>query len=572
MDDRDKSLAGVERRGCHETAPRREQPEGGAIQSPRLGLHEAAEKGISAGQPSLTHPKGTWAGQEAERPSFEEGAAVPVRQVDTHQEWRAQLEALQAQVAAQQSEIAELRSNQARLEQALASQQTSMAEAEQERRREKEEAGRLIQEVSQLSAELSAVRTRLSDRFLWVKLLGQMFAPIAPEGTAGNVTGDGCAAMSECQMEQLVEHFVSGILDSHLNRFRSHVDEQLSQVRDSLDGLHRCQDDQLENLKKQAQAQVALDSRLEQVRKEMEGTAFRVDILANGVTSVQDGLADVDRGVKEADAMLKAGLASANERLETVRHDILQKNSEAMRTLVAQAIEQAHGELEIGLASTNERLATMRQEVLQQSADGIRALQGVMDRHIHETAEEQSLLRQDVQHIAAQVDAMVMKVSHEATDAENTTAAMIEDFKKMQYVLEQKICDASLPDEFADWSVDYVCSRLKGDHEVPQWHGKSLAQVEEVKALVNHFLASHSQENFRRTQGKNFVDCLLIPRRGDRYEPELHRVGGSCLPDKRRNEQEQDFVVDYLNSPGLFLPREPNRPVKAGVTLRRREG
>ena len=530
---------------------------------------ETGERSVSVCQPCQ---EGTLPGHEVTVSAADVPVAHSGHQGNVPQASRQkQADTLWSHVETQQETIAALQSQLQELKQAFASQQSGMEVAEQERRREREEARRLAQEVSQLSAELTAVRARLADRFLWVKLLGQMFAPFAPEGVAVNEAGEGCAAMSERQMEQLVEHFVSGILDSHLERFRSHVDEQLFQVRDSLDELHRCQDDQLESLKKQAQAQVALDSGLEQVRKEAEGTAFRVDMLANGVTSVQDGLADVDRCVKKADVTLKAGLASMNERLDTVRHDILQKSSEDMRTFVTQSIEQVHGELEAGLISTNERLVAMRQEVRQQSADGMRALQGVVDRHIQEMAEEQSLLRQDVQHVAAQVDAMVMKVSHEATDAENTTAAMIEDFKKMQYALGQAVRDDTLPEAFADWAVDYVCRRLRGEPELPKWQGEPLKQVEEVKALVNRFQATYNQETFRKTQGRSFVESLIIPQQGDGYCAERHKVEGSCLPDKRRNETEQDYVVDYLNAPGLFLPRDPHRPVKAWVTLRRRE-
>ena len=394
----------------------------------------------------------------------------------------------------------------------------------------------LQQQNHSLEVRCNDLTARLSDRFLLVKLLGQLFVPpsFIPEMSSDDQSSaesrNRSRSYSERNMESIADHFVSGQLEQYLQSFKRHIDEAIAVAKKDFD-----------------EASGSVGGRL-------DGIEHRLVLMEKTYsTSMDEQGTKIQKLEMEASGIQKQFQRSMNGFME--RMNQVEDALPSLRGEMTKISKKAMSDISNTLAQSNQDLQAQ-----------INGIASDMRRMEEDFGEQHQVQAKEVNDAKAKAEEAVRWISKTNTDVKNQAATVVENFKHLQYELNQMVLDDSLPDVFSDWSVKYVCQRLKGEPDLPAWEYAPLPKVQQLVQLVSEFLSKSSLESFWRYQGRSFADCLIAPNGNEDYQPSLHTATNL----KPRKGDEGSYVVQYLNAPGLMLPKSPEKPIKAEVMLLRK--
>lgn len=338
-------------------------------------------------------------------------------------------------------------------------------------------------------------------------------------------------------MESIADHFVSGQLEQYLQSFKRHIDEAIAMAKKDFD-----------------EASGSVGGRL-------DGIEHRLVLMENTYSTSMD-----EQGMKIQKLEMKA--SGIQEQFQRSMNGFMARMNQvedalpSLRGEMTKISQKVNLSLQKAMSDISNTLAQSNQN-LQAQVNGVASDM----RRMETVFGEQHLFQaKEVKGAKAKAEEALRWISKTNTDVKNQAATVVENFKHLQYELNQMVLDDSLPDEFSDWSVKYVCQRLKGEPDLPVWEYAPLPKVQQLVQLVSEFLSKSSLESFWRYQGQSFADCLIAPNGNEDYQPSLHTATNM----KPRKGDEGSYVVQYLNAPGLMLPKSPEKPIKAEVILMRK--
>lgn len=401
----------------------------------------------------------------------------------------------------------------------------------------------LQQQNHSLEVRCNDLTARLSDRFLLVKLLGQLFVPptFIPEMSADDHSSaearNRSRSNSERNMESIADHFVSGQLEQYLQSFKRHIDEAIAMAKKDFDEASGSVGGRLDGI----EHRLVLMEKTYSTSMDEQGTKIqKLEMKASGIQE------QFQRSMNG----FMARMNQVEDALPSLRGEMMKISQK-----VNLSLQKAMSDISNTLAQSNQNL--------QAQVNGVASDMRRMETFF---GEQHLIQAKEVKGAKAKAEEALRWISKTNTDVKNQAATVVENFKHLQYELNQMVLDDSLPDEFSDWSVKYVCQRLKGEPDLPVWEYAPLTKVQQLVQLVSEFLSKSSLESFWRYQGQSFADCLIAPNGNEDYQPSLH-TATNMTP---RKGDEGNYVVQYLNAPGLMLPKSPEKPIKAEVILMRK--
>lgn len=385
---------------------------------------------------------------------------------------------------------------------------------------------------------------RLSDRFLLVKLLGQLFVPptFIPEMSSDDQSSPEARSSrsrsnSERNMESIADHFVSGQLEQYLQSFKKHIDDDIEKAKKHFDETSGTVGGRLNGIDHRL---AHLENAYSTSMNVLDGKIQKLESKSSGIQEQYQR--DMDR--------FKDRMNQVEEAMPSLRGEMTRISKKVDLSLQKTMIE------------INNTLARSNQDL----QDQINDVESDMRRIEKDFGEQHQFQTKEVNDAKAKAEEAVRWISKTNTDVKNYAATVVENFKHLQYELNQMVLNDSLPVEFSDWSVKYVCQRLRGEPDLSAWEYAPLPEVQKLVQLVSEFMRTSSLESFWRYQGHSFADCLIAPKCNEDYQPSLHTATNM----KPRKGDEGSYVVQYLNAPGLMLPKSPEMPIKAEVMLKRK--
>ena len=394
-----------------------------------------------------------------------------------------------------------------------------------------------------LEVRYNELSTRLSDRYLLIKLLGQLFVPptFIPNPSSDSQSfaesHGGMINSSERNIESIADHFVSGQLEQYLQSFKKHIDDDIEKAKKHFDETSGTVGGRLNDI----------DYRVTHLEKTystsmgvLDGKIQKLEIKSSGIQ---------EQYQRDMDSF-KDRMNQVEEAMPSLRGEVTRISKKVDLSLQKTMIE------------INNTLARSNQDL----QDQINDVESDMRRIEKDFGEQHQFQTKEVNDAKAKAEEAVRWISKTNTDVKNYAATVVENFKQLKYELNQMVLNDSLPDEFSDWSVKYVCQRLRREPDLSAWEYAPLPEVQKLVQLVSEFMRKSSLESFWRYQGHSFADCLIAPKCNEDYQPSLHTATNM----KPRKGDEGSYVVQYLNAPGLMLPKSPEMPIKAEVVLKRK--
>lgn len=403
---------------------------------------------------------------------------------------------------------------------------------------------KLDSKVQHLESSLKEARSRLADRFLIVKLLGQLFVP--PTYLSDDTLSDSGAILDNRNIESMSQAFTAGRLDNYLKSFQNHIENQISNAtRDFNNGS------------------AGIKATVAELQKRMDGLKHDIDGKANK-DNMENGLKSVQR---EINTQLSNAIGDFNNNHASLKNEL----NELKNTL--KHVEDKQRSIEDSCSASANEMEQIKRDIRNLAADRVvkedietcvNDIRSEVQKEFVGVKDEFLEMKKQIEGAVDKVDSAVKNVSHQSTDAKNSATAMVENFKKMIFSL-KSISENADNDEFDDWSIEYVGKRLIGEPELPEMNGGQFQnEVRKVKDQVRQFLAENSTEDFRRAFGKSFAACVICPQEGDAFDASIHE--GYKRP---KRGEELDYVVKYVESIGLLLPNCPTGNIKAKVDLKK---
>ncbi len=418
---------------------------------------------------------------------------------------------------------------------------------------------RLRGEHGKLKNEVTVLQSWRSDRWLVLKLIGQLFVPPTFIPDAENtVNNSSDASDDESQISDMVQNFVSGRLDQYLRSFEQHISEELEDVRKRF---------------KDTEELGAKFSQLEQRYSELDSeqktlTEENQNCIKQLKARLQKALQDIDTLENElknqknivSDTLISAENRESNLKLAVDRElDAITKKLVSTIKKITEDFNSQISGVTIGMQQ-NEKYINEVKNHLQKLANDSRDMHNATESALAGISEKSDAAD-------ALINALTQKYTNDNIKITNQAKAMFTELGRLCEDIYQEEIYVEEP-EFESWAFNYFAARLKNDPELPVYKSdEGNEHVQNVKKLVNEFLSEYDcMDLCRKTENCSFASCLIIPKEGETYNPDIHSVKGFVKPDKSGKS-----IIESVFVPGLMIPSNPKKNIKAYVSLKGKE-